>query len=270
MYVLLRRSKARLIGQNADYLAHAISVHLHRTPQGVQDGAVRVLGAVMRHGEEGVCPLASDCIHDLLTSLDTKQADAAMVWVGLRTIAESCERFVSNRNTRGQECVVKEPGVVKRQDAIPMGIDTNHVGVVKEPDTNHVDVVKEPDTNPVGVVKEVEPPEIQPKGIEAIAEYFLQYHKTKKEEREVGGEEEEEGRRGAEESEEEGGEEQYSQERTLPATEQVCVEVMRRCAHYLAHDKPAVRLVVMETLRHCMEALKHDKVCPPPHMVCPL
>lgn len=204
---------AYLIGQNADYLAHAISIRLHRASRGDKGhcGAIRVLGAVVQHGEEGVCAMVRDCIDDLLTSLDTKQVDAALVWAGLRTLARSCECFVSSRN-------------------VTVGMDTKPVGVVKE----------EQEENGV---------ERQEVGIEGIADYFMQYHKTKEEtegkEEAVGGVAEEE---------------PYSQEQPLPAVEQVCVEVMRRCGHHMSHDQPNIRLVVMDTLQHCMRALRHNEV----------
>lgn len=221
---------AYLIGRNADYLAHAISVHLRHASRGVRGhrGAVRVLGAVVQHGEEGVCGMVRDCIDDLLTSLDTRQADATSVWLGLRTLAKSCECFVSSRCAKA--------------------LETEPVGVVKGAETNPVGVVKGVETNPVGVVSEESTKEQV--GIEAIADYFLHYHKTK----------EEEGQEVESEEGVESGEEPYPQDRPLPVVEQVCVEVMRRCGHHMSHDQPGIRLVVMETLQHCMKALSHDEV----------
>ena len=178
-----------------------------------------MLGAVVQHGEEGVCAMVRDCIDDLLTSLDTRQADPTVVWAGLRTLAKSCECFVSSRCANDGES--KSGGVVRGEEG--------SVGVVEEEEERN-----------------------GPVGIEAIAEFFLQHHKAKEG---VGQEEEPEG---------EGDmvEEPYSQEeRTLPAVEQVCIEVMRRCGHHMSHDQPDVRLVVMDTLQHCLRTLSHNKVC---------
>lgn len=215
-------SVAYLIGCNADYLAHAISVHLRHASRGVTGhrGAVRVLGAVVQHGEEEVCAMVRDSIDDLLTSLDTRQADPTVVWAGLRTLARSCERFVSSR------CANEQVGGETKSGGMVRG---EEVGVIME----------EEDKGKVG--------------IETIADYFLQYHKTKEE----AGQEEE-----PEEGEESGDmEEPYSQEeRTLPVVEQVCVEVMRRCGHHMSHDQPDVRLVVMDTLQHCLKSLCRDTV----------
>jgi hypothetical protein len=166
--------------------------------------------------------MVRDCIDDLLTSLDTRQAGAATVWAGLRTVAKSCECFIRGRSSVGTEN--KSVGVVGGEESVA-------VGVVK---TRGEEASAE-----------------EKVGIEAIADYFLNYHKTK----------EREGPAEGEESEVMADDEElYSQERKLPAVEQVCVEVMRRCGHHMSHDQPDVQLVVMDTLQHCMKALSGDKV----------
>lgn len=181
-----------------------------------------MLCAVVQHGKEGVCAMVRDCIQDLLTSLDTRQVEAGLVWAGLRSLAKSCECFAANRSAKESDTQSgQEPGGEEGEGTEPVEGERRQVG------------------------------------IEAIADYFLQYHRAK-------GEEEGEESRGVVGEESEGVEEEeepYSQERTLPAVEQVCVEVMRRCGHHMSHDQPTVRLVVMETLEHCMRALGHDKVC---------
>lgn len=213
-----------LIGRNADYLVHATSIHLRHAPHrsGGHVEAIQVLGAVMRHGSEEVCRMMKDCVNELLVFLDTRQLPPPLVWAGLQTLAESCECWISKR--KQVEC--EEPGGVVRG------------GVV---------------------AKEERDTEVKQVGIQAIADYFLQYHEQKKKQ-----EEEEVGLTEGAGSSEEGGveedeEEPYSQERPLPAVEQICVEMMRRCGHHMSHDNPNVRMVVMETLQHCMKALRHEK-----------
>ena len=207
-----------LIGRNADYLVHATSVHLRHAPTSNSQHAeaIQVLGAVMSHGNEEVCHLMKDCIQDLLVALDTRQLAPPLVWAGLQTLARSCGCWISRRER------------VERE-------------------------------GPVGVVsaaeEEEEAGDREDVGIEAIAEYFLQYHKNRDQEAEGGGVGQEE-EQGAGQQEEES----YSQDCPLPAVEQLCVEVMRRCGHHMSHDSPSVRLVVMETLEYCMQALQHEKV----------
>lgn len=227
------RSVANLIGRNVDYLAHAISLHQRHASRGVRGhrGAVRVLCAVVQHGEEGACALVRGCIQDLLTSLDTKQVEAGLVWAGLRSLAKSCECLVASRTAK--ENVAMETNV----ESVDSGKDGNNPGGVVTAETELVE----------GERRQI--------GIESIADFFLQYHKAK------GEEEAESGCVVGAESEGVAEESSYSQERPLPVMEQVCVEVMRRCGHHMSHDQPAIRLVVMETLQHCMRALGHDKVC---------
>lgn len=244
MYYIVCRSVSHLIAANTDYLVHSISVHLRLASYrgwGHAE-AIQVLCAVMSHGDEGVCPMIKGCVNELLLSLDTKQLAPALVWTGICTLSKSCEHWISKRGVKEQPVGVAE------------GVE------------------------PGGKKEEVKDGSSEGKvGLQAIADYFLKYHKEKEQEGEGGGAEVEEegggaeveGERGGAEVEEEGGRaevveeeegEDYSQERPLPAVEQVSVELMRRCGHHMSHDNPSIRLVVMETLQHCMKTLKDEKV----------
>lgn len=216
----MHSSVSALIGRNADYLVHATSVHLRHAshPRGQHAEAIQVLGAVMRHGDEGVCPMMKDCVNELLVSLDTRQLAPPLVWAGLQMLAESCECWVSKRE------VGEEPKVT--------GVGPS---------------VEEEEAKDEPREKEV--------GIQAIADFFLQYHQNKDKDMER-----EESVGGVEEEEEAAGEDSYSQERPLPAVEQVCVELMRRCGHHMSHDNPHVRLVVLGTLQSCLKSLRHEEV----------
>lgn len=190
-----------------------------------QPEAVQVLTAMVSHGEEEVCLLVKDSIADLLLSLDTGQMEARLIWTGLRALAERCVLWIDQRQLKG----VESGGVAKE---------------VKEEET----------CADVGVAKEEERRDV---GIKAIAEYFQEYHERKEREREAGNEAGSEPL--PEEEMKEGEEESYSTPK-LPAPEQACVDVLRRCVHHMANQDPGVRLVVLETMQHCMKALRHDKV----------
>ncbi len=225
----LHRSLSHLIDVNADYLIHSISLHL-RYMSSNQSEAIQVLRGVVSHGEEGVCLLVRDSMRDLLLSLDTNQLEPQLVWVGLRTLAENCKRWVTTRDSKGGGAVGTEKGVESEDHPT----SKNSKGRVVE-----------------GVAKGVESKN-DPRediGIEAIAQYFHQYHQEKEEgleEEEGGGVMDEEGCC-------------YEDKPRLPV-EQVCVDIMRRCVHHMSHPISAVRLVVMETLQYCMTALQHDQV----------
>ncbi len=211
-----------LIAGNADYLVNSISLRLRQASRGHagHSEAIQVLGAVMRHGEESVCGMVRVTVSQLLLSLDTRQLGPALVWEGLCTLAHSCKCWLSNQ----------EGGVGK-------GEESEGVAKGREEEEEEEDGVK-------GGV-----------GIQAIADFFLKYHRQKERE------EEEDGEGGGAQATTAGEEqEDYSQERTLSAAEQVSVDIIQRCRHHMAHDTPTVRMVVMETLEHCMEALRHDKV----------
>lgn len=212
-------SVSDLIGRNADYLVHATSIHLRHAPHrnAGHAEAIQVLGAVTRHGNEEVCHMMKDCVDELLVSLDTRQLPANLVWAGLQTLAESCEHWISKRKKVEHE----QPGGVVQE------------GVAADEDGD---------------------PEVKKVGIQAIADYFLEYHKQKDKQ------EQEEWAGLTEEQANEEEEESYARDRPLPAAEQICVEMMRRCCHHLSHDTPNIRMVVMETLQHCMKALRHDTV----------
>lgn len=225
----MHRSVSALVFRNSDYLVHAISVHLRHSSYGLKSGAgaIQVFGALVSHGEEALCPLLKDTINELLLSLDTRQFDPLLVWEGLRMLARSCDNWVSKRTMkeapRGVVNGVEQKDVAKGTDPGSVGLETvEKDGGKKEKMT-----------------------------LQAIADYFLQYHRAKEEEGEGYSHE------GEDNPEEEP---HYSQERQLPAVELMCVEVMRRCGHHMSHDESGIKLVVMETLLHCMKALRHDQV----------
>ena len=216
------RSLADLIQVNTDYLVHSISVHLRNTSHSTtQPEAVQVLRAVVSHGKEEVCLLVRDSIEDLLLCLDTKQLDPHLVWVGLRTVSENCERWIDERKLKEE-----------RVEPLSKGRDKS-----------------------VEVEDEVTGPAEPSVGIEAIAKFFRDYHKDKESKLA----EEEEGKEEVEDDTD--GEERYSSKLKLPAAEEVCVEILHRCVHHMAHHNSTVRMVVMDTIQHCFKGLRHDKVC---------
>ena len=218
---------AELIDHNADYLVHTISLHLQdKAHHHLQPRALQVLRAVLSHGEEGVCLLVQDSLKNLFISLDTKELDPRLVWVGLRTLSQSCERWVSTRTVAEEEEErVESVGVV--QDA------------TSDKELSRDELLGDEPRDRVG--------------IEAIGEYFRQYHKAKEAER---AEDEEKERPGGEDE----GDEVYYKEEKLPAVEQVCVQVLERCVHHLANPDPNTRLLILESMEHSMKALKHKKV----------
>ena len=236
---------AGLIAGNADYLVHYISLRLRQAARGHtgHSEAIQVLGAVMSHGEEGVCGMVRVTVSQLLFSLDPGQLDPASLWEGLRTLSHSCRRWLASREQTGS--VVSE-GVAKREVA-------DAECVVSEGVADAGGVVSEGGKRGGEVTSEAEDGEKRDVGIRAIADFFLHYHKEKEEEGEAqGGEVQGEGAQAEDED--------YSGNRTLSAAEQITVDIMQRCAHHMAHHAPRVRLIVMETLQHCMVALSHDKV----------
>lgn len=214
-----------LIGQNADYLVHTISIHLRTRhlpeQQQQQSQAVQVLQSVVTHGDEGVCQLVRDVLDELLLSLDLRQLEAGLVWEGLESLAQNCARWVDQRPRNDGGVVVqhKEEGVEENKK---------------------MEADQEEDR---GRRKDV--------GIETIAEFFRNYHKEKDK-----GLEEEEGE--GEDGEDSEG--LYSQDKPLPCCEGVCVDVLRRSAHHMSHPAPAVRLRVLEAVQHCLRVLQHHKV----------
>ena len=219
----LCRSVADLIGQNADYLVHTISLHLctRRSAQQQRQPfqAIKVLQSVVAHGNEDVCHLVKDISGELLLSLDMRLLEVGVVWEGLKSVVQNCARWVDQRQVnKGAEV---EDGTAQR------GNKTEEVETLCEEERE-------------GVRKEV--------GMETIAEFFRNYHKEKEKRQET--ECEVEGEKEEEEEEEE----------QLPCCEGVCVDVLRRSVHHLSHDKPSVRLLVLDAVQHCLWALQHHKV----------
>ena len=261
---------ADLIGRNADYLVHEISQQLRQRHQSNtrslhhSSHAIRVLQGVVSHGNEEVCLLVKDVLDELLLSLDLQQLEAWLVWEGLEVVAQSCGRWVRQREAgeteadarKGKADHKEETGDMKGEERKDDKLGDASAafkasgGGIRDGDKEGLDAAEAKGH------REKERPEGV--GLEAIGRYFMDYHKEKsrREEEEV------EGGRGGEEGEEEQepGMESYTTEPQLPCCESVAVEILHRSVHHMSHPVATVRLKVLTAVQNCLRALQSHKV----------
>jgi len=247
-------SVADLIGRNADYLVHEISQHLRQghanTPSLHHSShAVRALQGVVSYGDEEVCLLVKDVLDELLLSLDLQQLEAGLVWEGLEVVAQSCTRWVGQRE--GERGVA---GTSERVADTRNSGDKDNISETLKNNEEKFCGKKEGSNTAMGEGHQGKDTQGK-EGLEAIGRYFMDYHKEKSRK----GAEDVKGESGGDEGEEPEVE-SYTTEPQLSCCERVAVEILHRSVHYMSHPVAAVRLKVLTAVQGCLRTLQSHKV----------